>query len=167
MKFTALPLHGAFLIDMEPRHDERGYFARTFCTQEFAEQGLVTQFIQASTSFNAKKGLVRGMHFQAAPFGETKLVRCVQGGIFDVIIDLREDSPSFKQWYGVELTRENKRTLYVPKGFAHGYQVLEEQSEVFYMMDQIYVPDAAREISPFANDIATPSWPLPILNNEE
>lgn len=148
MKFTPLPLQGAFLIEMEPKHDERGYFARTFCTKEFAQHHLVTDFIQCSTSFNHKKGLIRGMHYQAAPHEETKLVRCTKGGIHDVIIDIREDSPTFQQWYGIDLTAENGKMLYIPKGFAHGYQVLEDNSEVFYMMDTAYVPEAAREISP-------------------
>lgn len=148
MKFTKLPLSGAFLIEIEPRHDERGYFARTFCTKEFAEHNLVTHFIQCSTSFNKKKGLIRGMHYQAAPHEETKLVRCTKGAIHDVIIDIRENSPTYQQWYGVDLTAENGKMLYIPKGFAHGYQVLEDNSEVFYMMDTGYVPEAAREISP-------------------
>lgn len=160
MKFNELPLKGAFLIEMERRHDERGYFARTFCTNEFATFGLATQFIQCSTSLNLKKGLIRGMHFQRAPHQETKLVRCTRGGIFDVIVDLREDSSTYQQSYGVELTAENGNMLYIPKGFAHGYQVLRDHSEVLYMMDEFYVPNAACEISPFSKEINLPAWPL-------
>lgn len=165
MKFIELPLKGVFLIEPEHKRDERGYFARTFCINEFAQYNLVTHFIQCSTSFNIKKGLIRGMHFQAAPYEETKLVRCTQGAIFDAIIDLRENSSTFQKWYGIDLTAENGKTLYIPKGFAHGYQVLENNSEVFYMMDAIYVPEAAREISPLCNTTEKNFWPLPFVNN--
>jgi len=157
MKLIPLPLPGAFLIHPNRHQDERGYFARTFCTKAFSDAGLVTQFVQCSTSFNIKKGLIRGMHFQAHPYEETKLVRCVMGSIFDVIIDLRIDSASYQRWHGVELSALNGYSLYIPKGFAHGYQVLEDSTEVFYMMDEFYVPESAREMSPDTYDIA---WPL-------
>lgn len=150
MKFTPLPLKDAFLIELEAFTDHRGSFARTFCTKEFATHGLVTQFVQCSTSQNITKGLIRGMHFQVAPYEETKLVRCTRGSIFDVIIDVRNESDTFNQWYGVELTSTNSKMLYIPKGFAHGYQVLEEDSEVFYMMDEFYQKETAREIEPFS-----------------
>lgn len=163
MKFIELPLKDLYLIEMEPKHDERGYFARTFCTNEFAEHGLISQFVQCSTSYNIKKGLIRGMHFQISPYEETKLVRCTRGGIFDVIIDLRPQSPTYKKSYGIELTAENGNALYIPKGFAHGYQVLEDGSEVFYMMDEFYFPGSAREISPFSAEIELPKWPLEII----
>lgn len=164
MKFTELPLQGAYLIEMEHRFDQRGYFARTFCINEFSAYGLSTNLIQCSTSFNLKKGLIRGMHYQAAPHQETKVVRCTRGAIFDVIVDLREDSPTFRQSYGVELTAQNGKSLYVPKDFAHGFQVLEDNSEVYYMMDEFYAPTAAREISPFSNEISLPQWPLQTIN---
>lgn len=157
MKFTELPLKGAFLIESEHKHDERGYFARTFCVNEFLTHGLIKDFVQCSTSFNKKKGLIRGMHYQIAPYEETKLVRCTKGSIFDVIIDIREKSPTVNQYFGVELNSHNGKMLYIPKGFAHGYQVLEDESEVFYMMDQFYVPQAAREISSNIKDFI---WPL-------
>lgn len=163
MKFNELSLKGAFLIETERRNDERGYFARTFCTKEFSAHGLIKEFVQCSTSMNLKKGLIRGMHFQIHPYQETKIVRCTRGGIYDVIIDLREDSPTYKKSYGVELTAENGRILYVPKGFAHGYQVLRDNTEVLYMMDEFYVPEAAREISPFSMEIELPQWPLEVF----
>lgn len=162
MKFKELPLKGAFLIEMDRKQDERGHFARTFCTKEFETQGLISHFVQCSTSFNLKKGLIRGMHFQVSPYAETKIVRCTQGSIYDVIIDLRENSPTYQKSYGVCLSAENGDTLYIPKGFAHGYQVLQDHSEVFYMMDEFYVPEAAREISPFSKEIDLPVWPLEI-----
>lgn len=160
MLFTELSLKGAYLIELEPRHDERGHFARTFCSKEFATHGLITNFVQCSTSHNLQKGLIRGLHFQAEPYQETKLVRCTQGAIFDVIVDLRNDSPTYKKWYGVELTATNGKMLYIPKDFAHGFQVIENKSDVFYMMDEFYVPGSAREISPFSTEINTLRWPL-------
>jgi len=146
MKFTELPLAGAYLIEVELHNDERGSFARTFCTKEFAEQGLVTDFIQMSTSFNKQKGQIRGMHYQEEPYSETKIVRCTRGTIYDVMIDLRKDSPTYNQWHGVELSANNGKMFYIPKGFAHGYKTLEDNTEIFYMMDQVYVKGAAREI---------------------
>lgn len=146
MKFTQLPLKGAYLIELDLKKDERGYFARTFCGNEFEAHGLVTDFTQMSTSFNKTKGQTRGMHYQAAPYEETKIVRCTRGSIYDVMIDLREDSPTFNQSYALELTEDNGKMFYIPKGFAHGYKTLEENTELLYMMDQVYVPEAAREL---------------------
>ncbi len=146
MKFTELPLAGAYLIELVPHHDERGYFARTFCATEFAAHGLVTDFIQMSTSFNKKKNQIRGMHYQEDPHSETKVVRCMRGAIYDVMVDLRQDSPTYNQSYGMELCANNGKMFYIPKGFAHGYKTLEDNTEIFYMMDQVYVKDAAREI---------------------
>ena len=146
MKFTALPLKGAYLIDLDKRIDERGYFARTFCTEEFAKYGLVTNFVQMSTSFNIQKGQIRGMHYQESPYEETKIVRCTRGSIYDCMVDLRESSPTYNQWYGEVLSEENGKSFYIPKGFAHGYKTLEDNTELFYMMDQVYVKEAASEI---------------------
>lgn len=148
MKFTELPLAGAYLIELEPHVDDRGYFARTFCTSEFAEHGLVTNFIQMNTSFNHHAGQIRGMHYQEEPFAETKIVRCTRGAIYDVIIDIRKDSPTYNQWYEMELSANNNKMFYIPKGFAHGYKTLQDNTEIFYMMDQVYRKDAAREIFP-------------------
>ncbi len=147
MKFTPLSLSGAYLIELEAHNDERGYFARTFCEQEFKQHGLVTSFIQMSTSFNNKKGQIRGMHFQENPYEETKIVRCTSGSVYDVMLDLRKDSPTYNQWHAEVLSVKNGRMFYIPKGFAHGYKTLEDNTELFYMMDQVYVKEAAREIS--------------------
>jgi dTDP-4-dehydrorhamnose 3,5-epimerase len=146
MKFTVVPLKGAYLIELEPHIDKRGYFARTFCNEEFKKHKLVTNFTQMSTSFNYNKGQIRGMHYQEAPYEETKVVRCTRGAVYDVIVDLRKDSDSFNQYYGVELSKDNGKMLYIPKGFAHGYKTLEPETELFYMMDQVYSKVYSREI---------------------
>ena len=130
-------MKGAFLIDLEPHQDERGFFARSYCREEFASRGLNPSVAQCSVSFNRKKGTLRGMHYQSDPHEEAKLVRCTNGAIFDVIIDLRRDSPTFKRHFAAELTASNRRLLYVPEGFAHGFQTLADDTEVFY---QISVP---------------------------
>ena len=148
MKFTELPLKGAYLIELEPHHDERGYFARTFCEKEFAQHNLVSKFIQMSTSFNIKKGQIRGMHYQTEPYQETKIVRCTKGAIFDVLVDLRKNSPTYRQWYGEKLSATNGKILYIPKDFAHGYKTLDENTEIFYMMDEVHVPNVACSIEP-------------------
>jgi dTDP-4-dehydrorhamnose 3,5-epimerase len=129
--FTPTILKGAFTIDPERREDFRGFFARTWCQQEFAAHGLNPRLVQCNLSFNKKKGTLRGMHYQVAPYEEDKLVRCTMGAIYDVIIDLRLESPTFKQHIGIVLTAENRRILYVPKGFAHGFQTLEDNTEDF------------------------------------
>ena len=147
MKFTPLSLQGAFLIEQDRHHDERGFFARTFCAEEFKAHGLATEWMQMSTSFNIQKGQIRGMHYQEPPYGETKIVRCTQGAIYDVMLDLRPESPTYNQWHGEILSAENGKMFYIPKGFAHGYKTLEENTELFYMMDQIYVKEAAMEVS--------------------
>lgn len=164
MLYTELPLKGAYLIELDLHPDERGHFARTFCANEFAARGLVNHFVQCSTSFNLNKGLIRGMHYQASPHQETKIVRCTQGAIYDVLVDLRVDSPTYKKCYGVELTPSNGRMLYIPKDFAHGFQVLQNNSEVYYMMDTFYKPESAREISPFSEEIDSLNWPIPNYN---
>src|ERR1700674_714078 len=124
MRFEETSLRGAFIIDPERFEDERGFFARTFCEQEFAEQGLEARFVQCNISFNKRRGTLRGMHYQVKPYEEAKLVRCTQGAIFDVIIDLRPESPTFKRWTGVELSADNRAMMYVPVGFAHGFLAL-------------------------------------------
>jgi dTDP-4-dehydrorhamnose 3,5-epimerase len=144
MIFSETRLAGAYTIDLEPIEDERGFFARQWCEQEFADAGLVTVVSQASIAFNRTKGTVRGMHWQLPPHAEVKLVRCVRGSIYDVIVDLRPDSTSLGEWIAVELTAENRRSLYVPEGFAHGYQTLEDTTEVWYQMSVPYAPAAAR-----------------------
>jgi len=144
--FTETKLPGAFVIDLEKHADERGFFARTFCEQEFKAQGLNPDVVQCNVSFNKRKGTLRGMHFQVAPFAEAKLVRCTSGSIYDVIIDLRPSSPAFKQYFAVELSAGNRKMLYIPEAFAHGFQTLENDTEVFYQMSQNYSPEHARGV---------------------
>ena len=143
MIFTPASLQDAVIIDVERRGDERGHLARTFCEQEFADHGLVTRFVQASTIFSPLRGTLRGLHFQRPPHGEVKLVRCTRGAARVTIVDLRPQSPSHRQWLGVELTPENGRLLYVPIGFAQGYQTLLDDTEVAYQMSHEYVPESA------------------------
>ncbi len=126
--------------------DERGFFARTFCVEEYEVHGLNPRLVQCNISFNKRKGALRGMHFQAAPHEEARLVRCTMGAIYDVIIDLRPDSPTFKHWVAVELTADNRKMLYVPEGFAHGFQTLEDNTEVFYQMSEFYHPERANGV---------------------
>lgn len=160
MKFTPAGLDGACIIDIEPLADERGFFARTFCRDEFAAHGLRTDFVQCNTSFNRQRGTLRGMHFQRQPHAEAKLVRCTRGAIHDVIVDLRPESPGFRRWVAVELTAGNHRMLYVPEGCAHGFQTLADDSEVFYQMAAMYRPEAAAGVR--WNDPAFAiRWPLP------
>lgn len=146
MKFHETPLPGAYLIELERFSDERGYFARTFCEEEFAKHGLHTHWPQCNLSFNTHAGTLRGMHYQEAPHEEVKLVRCVRGAIFDAIVDVRKGSPTYLEWYGAELSAENGAALYIPKGFAHGFITLQDNSEVYYHMGSVYVPNAARGI---------------------
>lgn len=134
MKFTDTPIPDAFLVDIQPVCDARGFFARTVCRDEFAQRGISADFVQQSVSWNSSRGILRGLHYQAAPYEEEKLVRVTTGAIFDVIVDLRLNSPACGRWFGVELSAENRRALYIPKGVAHGFQTLTEQSEVFYQM---------------------------------
>ncbi|OQW92797.1 MAG: dTDP-4-dehydrorhamnose 3,5-epimerase [Thiotrichaceae bacterium IS1] len=146
MKFTETRLIGAYRIDLEPLSDERGFFARSWCQKEFKAYGLNPNLLQCSVSFNQKKGTLRGMHYQVAPHAEAKLVRCTRGTIYDVILDLRPDSETFKQWVAIELTAENRRMLYIPEGFAHGFQTLTDDAEVFYQMSEFYYPECARGV---------------------
>ena len=146
MIFTEAKLRGAFIIEPERLEDERGFFARSFCQREFEDHGLNPKVAQCNISFNQKKGTLRGMHYQAPPYQEEKLVRCTKGAIYDVIIDLRPDSPTFRRWTAADLTEENRRMIYVPAGFAHGFQTLEDETEVFYQMSEFYHPECARGV---------------------
>lgn len=168
MKFQELALPGAYLIDMDVNSDNRGYFARTWCHDELAAKCLDTEVSQCSVSFNAKKGTLRGLHFQHAPHEETKIVRAVRGRIFDVIVDIRQGSPTFGKWVSAELSAENRRTIYVPKGFAHGFQTLEDDSELLYMMSAAYRP--ALQAGVLYNDPAIGiEWPLenPVMSDRD
>lgn len=146
MIFSETKLKGAFLIEPERKEDQRGFFARTWCQQEFEDHGLNSKLVQCSISFNNRKGTLRGMHFQEAPFEETKLVRCTKGEIFDAIIDLRPNSETFKKYFSVILNEENRLMLYIPPGFAHGFQTMTENAEVFYQMSQFYSPEHSRGV---------------------
>ena len=144
MKFRETPLAGAMVVELDRIEDERGFFARSFCEKEFAAKGLASRFVQCNVSFNKKAGTLRGMHFQAAPHEEDKLVRCTMGAIHDVIVDIRKNSPTYLRSFGLELSAENRIGLFVPRGFAHGFQTLKDDSEVFYQMSEFFDPASAR-----------------------
>ena len=159
MRFVETGLAGAFAIELEPHVDARGGFARTFCAREFAERGLATAFAQCNTSWNRLAGTLRGMHWQAPPCAEAKLVRCTAGAIFDAIVDLRPGSPTRGRWVGVELSAANRKLLYVPEGFAHGFQALRDASEVFYQISAPYSEPASRGFR-FDDPEVGIRWPL-------
>ena len=161
MIFREAPLAGAFLLELERRTDERGYFARSFCVQEFVAHGLPTAVMQCNVSFNHTRGTLRGMHFQRSPMAEAKLVRCTRGAIYDVIIDLRQESPTYCRWYGAELTEENGSAIFIPEGFAHGFQTLADSSEVFYQMFAGYSAEHAAGVR-WDDPAFSISWPLPV-----
>jgi dTDP-4-dehydrorhamnose 3,5-epimerase len=146
MRFTATPLAGAYVVEPERLEDERGFFARTFCRREFAAHGLNPDLVQCSLSYTARAGTLRGLHYQAAPHQEAKLVRCTRGAVYDVIVDLRRESPTFRRWTAVELSADNRLMLYVPEGCAHGFQTLRAATEVLYQMSAFHDPDAARGV---------------------
>lgn len=154
-----LPIAGAYRIRPAQRRDERGFFARTFCKDTFAAHGLETEFVQRSTSFNAVKGTLRGLHFQADPYSEVKTVRCTRGTVFDVLVDLRKDSPSFGRWHGEMLSPDESVVLYIPRGCAHGFQTLVDNSEIFYEITPAYVAEASCGVRFDDPDIAV-RWPL-------
>jgi dTDP-4-dehydrorhamnose 3,5-epimerase len=146
MTFHETSIAGVFEIHPQLLRDERGFFARTWCRDEFREHGLESELIQCSISFNARKGTLRGVHYQDRPHPETKVVRCTQGAVYDVVIDLRPESPTFKDWIGVLLSADNRHMIYVPEGCAHGFMTLEDETEVFYQMSEAYRPDLARGV---------------------
>lgn len=160
MLFRETRVAGGYVIEPERMEDERGFFARTFSSGEFAAHGLENRVEQCSTSFNARSGTLRGLHYQAAPHGEAKLVRCTRGAIYDVAIDLRPDSPSYLRWVGIELSADNGRALFVPAGCAHGFQTLVDASEVLYQISTPYVPEAARGVR-WDDPAFNIDWPPP------
>jgi len=167
MIFKETKLRGAFIMELEKFEDDRGFFAHSWSPKDLIERGLEALLVESAISFNKKKGTLRGMHYQEAPYGQTKIVRCTMGSMYDVIIDLRTGSPTFKQWVGLELSGSNRLMLYIPKGFAHGFQTLEDKTEVFYNMSDIYAPDSSRGVR--WNDPAFGVlWPLPrnVIMNE-
>jgi dTDP-4-dehydrorhamnose 3,5-epimerase len=159
VKFTETALKGAIIIEPEQIEDERGFFARTFCRREFNARGLNPDLLQCSISYNRKRGTLRGMHFQVAPHAETKLVRCTRGAIYDVILDLRPQSPTFRRWIAVHLSAENHLMVYLPEGFAHGFQTLQDETEVSYYISEFYSSEHARGVR--WNDPAFAiDWPI-------
>jgi dTDP-4-dehydrorhamnose 3,5-epimerase len=166
MIFAEVRLRGAYVINTEKHEDERGFFARTFCEQEFAAQGLVTRFVQASTSFSVRKGTLRGMHYQLAHKAETKVIWCVRGALHDVILDLRPESSTFGQNFSMDLTAENRCMMYIPKGFAHGFLTLAEDTEAYYLIDEFYDPEYGRGVRWNDPTFAIP-WPdQPVVISE-
>lgn len=166
MEFRQIGLDGAYVIELDKHRDDRGFFARTWCEREFREHGLDTRIVQCSISSNRKKGTLRGMHFQIPPFAETKIVRCTKGALFDVIVDLRPESPTFMQWFGAELTSAHGTMLYIPSGFAHGFQTLEDDTELFYQMSEFHSPAHARGFR--WDDVAFAiQWPVAVKTISE
>lgn len=167
MKFTRTPLNDAFIIELEKRGDERGFFARAFCQKEFQAHGLNNNLVQINNSLSKDAGTLRGMHYQLSPKSEDKIVRCISGKLYDVIIDLRPESSTFKKWFGVELSSENRITLYVPKGFAHGFITLEENTEAFYLVTEYYSPEHERGIR-YNDPTFGIKWPIdPIVISDK
>ena len=166
MHFIETKLTGAYLVEIEPYIDQRGYFARTFCAQEFLKQGLVSNFVQTSLSVNPKRGTLRGLHYQTPPHCEVKLVRCTNGSIYDVIVDLRPESPTYLQHIGVELSAKNRKALYVPEMFAHGLQTLEDNTEVLYSISTFYSPEASIGLN-YKDPRLGIQWPLPVTSLSE
>ena len=159
MKFIETRLKGAFIIEPERLEDERGFFARTFCQKEFEAHGLNPRMVQCNISYNKHKGTLRGMHYQVAPMAEAKLVSCTRGAIYDVIMDLQPESPTYCQWLAEELNAENRKMIYIPEGFAHGFQTIEDETEVFYQMSEFYSPEHARGVR-WDDQVFRIKWPL-------
>lgn len=161
MKFLETPLKGAYIIDLEKREDERGFFARAWCQKEFESHGIYRLPVQANMSFNMKMGTIRGMHYQASPYQESKLIRCIKGSIYDVIIDLRKDSPTYRKWFGIELTDENRTMLFVPEDIAHGFLTLKDNTEVMYQVSAFYNFESERIIR-YNDPSFNIQWPIKV-----
>ncbi|MDQ7788253.1 MAG: dTDP-4-dehydrorhamnose 3,5-epimerase [Thermodesulfovibrionales bacterium] len=167
MNFTETQLKGVYIIELEKFEDDRGFFARTFCRREFESHGLNPNVVQCNISYNKKKGTLRGMHYQAGPYKEAKLVSCIRGAIYDVLIDLRSDSPTYRQWLSVELTARcsplaaHYKMLYISEGFAHGFLTLMDDTEVFYQMSEFYIPEYARGIR-WNDPLFHITWPIDV-----
>jgi dTDP-4-dehydrorhamnose 3,5-epimerase len=168
MKLHPLSIPGAYLIDPEPRSDDRGSFARAWCKEEFRAAGIVTDFVQANIARTARKGTIRGLHYQVGNDSEAKLVHCTRGAIFDVLVDVRPDSPAFGQWLGVELSSRSPAALYLPEGCAHGYQSLEGESAIFYLVTAPYAPHSERGLR-YDDPALRVEWPLPasLVSNKD
>jgi dTDP-4-dehydrorhamnose 3,5-epimerase len=161
MRFYTTKLKDACIIELDELRDERGFFARAWCSKEFEVQGLNPRIVQANLSYNKQKGTLRGMHYQVTPFAETKLIRCTRGALYDVIVDLRPGSETYRDWIGVELSADNHRMLYVPEGFAHGFQTLEDGTEAFYQVSEFYTPGAEQGLR-YDDPVFGIEWPLPV-----
>ncbi|RXP54101.1 dTDP-4-dehydrorhamnose 3,5-epimerase [Lutibacter sp. HS1-25] len=166
MIFTQTTLKGSYVIDLEPKGDDRGWFSRTFCENEFKKIGHTAHWVQLNHSFTKEKGTIRGMHFQTPPYGEIKLVRCISGAVFDVIIDLRKDSPTFLNYFGIEISSVNKKMIYIPKGFAHGFQTLTNDCELIYHHSEFYTPNSEGGIKYNDPKIAI-KWPIQMQSISE
>ncbi len=168
MKFRPTAIAGAFRVELEPHTDDRGFFARSFCAEEFRRAGLNDRLVQCSVSFNRRRGTLRGMHYQAAPFEEAKLVRCTRGKIYDVILDLRPQSPTYRKWEAFELSDDGRDALYIPEGVAHGFQTLTDDAEVFYQISQVFDPASARTVR-WDDPALGIAWPIPdpILSDKD
>ncbi|MFT3907930.1 MAG: dTDP-4-dehydrorhamnose 3,5-epimerase [Ferruginibacter sp.] len=161
MTFLETTLPGSYIVSLQPIGDSRGWFARTYCKNEFATIGHDKEWVQLNHSYSSQKGTIRGMHFQVKPYSEIKMVRCIAGAVYDVIIDLRKDSPTFKKWFGTELSAENKKMLYIPEGFAHGFQTLTDNVELIYHHSQFYTPSAEQGVR-YDDATLNIQWPLPV-----
>lgn len=159
MKFIETPLAGAYVVELEKREDERGFFARAFCVDEFAAHGLNTTVKQSNLSGSAQKGTTRGLHYQVAPMGEVKFIRCIKGAVFDVLVDMRPESSTYLKWFGLELSAQNQRAIYIPEGFAHGHQTLEDDSQIMYLTSQVYSPEHERGVR-WNDPKVNVQWPL-------
>ena len=168
MKFLETPLSGLYVVELETLNDERGFFARSFCVREFEALGLDSTVAQCNISFNTKVGTLRGLHFQAPPHEEAKLIRCTRGAIYDVAVDIRPDSRTYLNWHAVEITQDNRRMMFIPRGFAHGFQTLVDNSEVFYLMSEFYHPECARGLR-WNDPVLAITWPLenPIVSDKD
>lgn len=163
MIFTPTKLEGSYIIELTPFTDERGWFARTYCKNEFSQVGHSAEWVQMNHSFTREKGTIRGMHYQLPPFSEIKMVRCIAGTVFDVIIDIRKDSPTFLQWVGAELSAGNKKMMYIPRGFAHGFQALTDDCELIYQHSEFYAPGVEGGIH-HTDPAVKITWPLTVTN---
>lgn len=168
MRYDGTPIEGAYIIDIDPLEDFRGFFARTWCQSEAARYGLAGEFVQQSISHNLRKGTIRGLHFQESPHQEEKLVRCIAGSVYDVIVDMRPESATFLNWFSVTLSSENRRALYIPKGVAHGFQTLEDKTELYYQMTTEFRPESARGVR-WNDEQLGVEWPLddPVVSDND
>lgn len=166
MIFKETELYNTYIIEPEKLSDQRGFFARTYCSKEFTKIGIEFDIVQCSLSFNKKKGTLRGLHYQCAPYEEAKIVRCIRGNLWDVIIDIRPDSPSYKRWISVELTQDNDRAVFIPKGCAHGFQTLTDNTTVYYQMNTYYHPECARGFN-YLDPFFAIQWPIPNITISE